>query len=217
MQVDIPDQVIELLRDALTPVIERLIDEKVQEKRPLLLSVSQVAEELSCSRASVYGLIRGGYLEAIQLGRTYKVPSEVLLHYVEEITKPKYQRTVVSTSTPGISPTRARKTVDRRGSSSAVPEPHFVPATKPPRQPRLKKRKVSKKELAEQRWTVTQLGQRWWGSESASALIQRSSIALSQEGSEEATFRYGDLLEWADHNHEEFEDWLQDFDPVFQR
>jgi len=73
MQIELPAQVIDALRDALTPVIERLIDEKVEQRRPLLLSVTQVADELSCSRASVYGLIRGGYLAAIQTGRTYRV------------------------------------------------------------------------------------------------------------------------------------------------
>ena len=98
-----------------------------------------------------------------------------------------------------------------------IREPNLVPATKPPRQPRPKKHRVSKEELAEQRWTVDQLAQRWWGPESASALIERSGVALSDEGSKEETFRYGDLLEWAELNHEGFEEWLQEFDPVFQR
>lgn len=217
MQVDIPDQIIDSLRDALTPVIERLIDEKVQEKRQLLLSVTQVADELACSRASVYGLIRGGHLEAIQVGRTYKVPSEVLLRYVEELTRPKYQRTVISSSATGMPPRRAKRPANRRSPSSTVPEPNLVPATRPPRQPRPKKQRVSKKELAEQRWTVSQLGQRWWGTESASALIQRSGVVLSEESSEDLTFRYGDLLEWTDNNHEQFEQWVEEFDPFFRR
>ena len=84
MQVEIPDDVIDSLRDALSPLIERLIDEKVQQKRPLLLSVSQVADELACSRQSVYGLIRGGHLEAIRTGGRYRVASAVLDGYVDE-------------------------------------------------------------------------------------------------------------------------------------
>jgi len=217
MQVDIPDQVIESLRDALVPVIERLIEEKVQEKRPLLLSVSQVAEDLSCSRASVYGLIRGGYLEAIQVGRTYKIPSETLLRYVEELLKPKYERNVVTARANVGSSVRTRKTPSRSGSHRVSPEPLLVPATKQPRSPRQKTKKMSKKELAESRCSVPELAERWWGQESATALVQRSGVALARNGTEEATFRYGDLLDWVANNGDQFEQWLQDFDPVFNR
>jgi excisionase family DNA binding protein len=218
MQVDIPDQVINALRDALTPVIERLIDEKVEQKRPLLLSVSQVSEELSCSRASVYSLIRGGHLAAIQVGRTYKVPTDILIRYVQELAKPRYQREVISATSPGAASRQVTKTRSRRGSSSTMPEPTLVAATKPPRQPRPKKEpRVSKAQLAEQRWTLAQLAERWWGVESASELIRRSGAVLIAEGSEEATFRYGDLLDWADQHQDEFEKWLQDFDPDIQR
>ena len=49
MQIELPESVRDALRDVLTPVIERLIDQRVEQRRPLLLSVSQVAEELSCS------------------------------------------------------------------------------------------------------------------------------------------------------------------------
>ena len=95
MQVEIPDDVIDSLRDAFSPLIERLIDEKVQQKRPLLLSVSQVADELACSRQSVYGLIRGGRLEAIRIGGRYRVASAILDGYVDELAKPTYRREVV--------------------------------------------------------------------------------------------------------------------------
>jgi len=95
MQIDIPDSVIDALRDALTPVLDRLIEERVEQRRPLLLSVTQVAEELSCSRASVYGLIHGGHLEAVRTGRSYHVATATLHEYVAELTKPSYQRDVV--------------------------------------------------------------------------------------------------------------------------
>ncbi|MGH9920355.1 MAG: excisionase family DNA-binding protein [Nitrososphaerales archaeon] len=47
----------------------------MEQRRPLLLSVSQVADELSCSRASVFGLIHGGHLEAVRTGRSYRLAS----------------------------------------------------------------------------------------------------------------------------------------------
>jgi excisionase family DNA binding protein len=76
----------------------RLVDQRVEQKRPLLLSVGQVAEELSCTRASVYGLIRGGHLEAVHVNgaKRYHVATETLKHYVEELVKPAYQRQLVS-------------------------------------------------------------------------------------------------------------------------
>ena len=98
MQIEIPDELIDALRDSLTPLVDRLIDEKVEQRRPLLLSVPQVAEELGCSRSSVCGLIHGGHLEAIQMGRSYRVTTETLVRYAEELGKPRYERSVVTAS-----------------------------------------------------------------------------------------------------------------------
>lgn len=86
MQIELPDSIIDVLREALTPVLDLLITERVEQRRPLLLSVTQVAEELSCSRTSVFGLIHGGHLEAIQVGRGYRVATVTLQNYVEELT-----------------------------------------------------------------------------------------------------------------------------------
>jgi len=58
--------------------------------------VTKVANELSCSRVSVYGLIYGGHLEAIRIGRTYRVATATLQDYVEELTKSPYEREVVT-------------------------------------------------------------------------------------------------------------------------
>lgn len=99
MQIELPDDVVDVLREALTPVIERLIDEKVEQRRPLLHSASKVADELSCSRASAYGLIRGGHLEAISVRQAYPVATATLHEYVEELarpTRPSCEGTVVS-------------------------------------------------------------------------------------------------------------------------
>jgi hypothetical protein len=54
MHIELPDEVIESLREALTPLVDRLIDERVEQRRPLLLTVTEVAGELNCSRASVF-------------------------------------------------------------------------------------------------------------------------------------------------------------------
>jgi excisionase family DNA binding protein len=99
MQIEIPDTVIDALRESLAPILDRLIEERVEQRRPLLLSVTQVAEELNCSRASVFGLIRGGHLEAIRTGRSYRVATANFHEYVEELTKPSYDREVVSART----------------------------------------------------------------------------------------------------------------------
>jgi len=60
MQIEIPDELIDALRDSLTPLVDRLIDEKV--------------------------------------GRSYRVTSETLVRYVEELGKPRYERSVVTAS-----------------------------------------------------------------------------------------------------------------------
>jgi len=189
MQIEIPDPVLDALRTALAPLIEHLIDERVEQRRPLLLSVSQVAEELACSRPSVYSLIRGGYLEGIRTGRTYRVATTTLHRYVEELAKPIYERNVVSAT--------------RSKGSRPTPATSVLAASRPPRSPRPRQPTLSKEEIANQRCTVAEFAQRWWGLQSARSLIARSGLGLSEETGE-ATFRYGDLIEWMQHNQQEF-------------
>jgi len=40
---------------------------------------------------------------------------------------------------------------------------------------------MSKEELAESRWTVTQLADRWWGFDSANALLLRSEVVMEED------------------------------------
>jgi excisionase family DNA binding protein len=191
VQIEIPDHVIDALRDALSPLVERLIDEKVQQRRPLLLSVSQVAEELGCSRQSVYGLIRCGHLEAIRTGGRYRVASAVLDDYVDELTRPKYQREVVDGQ-------RARA----RRRAPTPPPTAVLPATKPPRQPRPKPpKRPSKQEVAESRMTLAELRDIF--GESASELLELAGVAFADDG----TFRRGDVLAWMEENRERYEKW----------
>jgi hypothetical protein len=53
--------------------------------------------------------------------------------------------------------------------------------------------------------------------DSANALLARSGIVKEDAPGTGSTFRYGDLLDWVDANPEAFNQWLQDFDPVFNR
>jgi excisionase family DNA binding protein len=216
MQVELPDEVLDTVRDVLGPVIERLIDEKVEQRRPLLLSVTEVADELSCSRSSVYGLIRGGHLEAIRTGRTYRVVTAVLQKYVEELATPVYERRVVTAHSVRTPPVQ-RAMSGHRGKARQIPSTSVLTATRPPRPPRPKQQQMSKKEIADVRWTVAQLAERWWGTESATALVERSGISLIEGTDGQATFRYGDLLEWVENNNEQFDRWAEDFDPVLKR
>lgn len=214
MQIEIPDELLlDALRDALMPTVERLIDERVEQRRPLLLSITQVAEELSCSRVSVYGLIHGGYLEAIRTGRTYRVATATLQEYVEQLARPTLEREVVSA--------RSRRTVvPRPASSSKRIRPRqsaatsVVEATRPPRSPRPKQRKISKQEIAEERCTIAKFAERWWGTESATALLDRSGVAFTEGNDGEMSFRYGDLIEWMENNEVAFHQWAEEFDPV---
>lgn len=136
MLIELPDEVIGSLREALTPLIDRLIDERVEQRRPLLLTVTEVASELNCSRASVLGLIHSGNLEAIRIGRTYRVATATLVRYVGELTKPAVQREVVSSRSIGTSTPR------RTGTGVTQPRPaspvSVLSATRRPRTPRPK-------------------------------------------------------------------------------
>jgi len=213
MQLELPDELLlDALRDALMPAVERMIDERVEQRRPLLLSVTQVAEELSCSRGAVYGLIRGGYLTAVRTGRTYRVASVTLQEYVEELLKPTPEREVVNVRSKRP-PSRQRVT---RTSATVgrPPTTSVVEATQPPRAPRPKERKISKREIAERRWTIAEFAERWWGLESANALMERAGIVLTEGDDGRMTFRYGDLVEWMENNSAGFEQWGEEFDPV---
>jgi excisionase family DNA binding protein len=201
---------------ALTPVIERLIDEKVEQRRPLLLSVREVAEELSCSRGAVYGLIRGGHLEAISTGRTYRVMTATLHEYVEELAKPRRERSVVSEHSSRSRRSNPAAVSTGRSRSQEMPRTAVLTATKPPRSPRSRPKRVSKQEIADKRSTVAEFAEQWWGIASATALIERSGIALTIDAGGQTTFRYGDLVSWMESHTAEFEQWVEQFDPMLK-
>ena len=212
MQIEIPDQLIDVFRDALVPVVDRLVDERVEQRRPLLLSITQVADELSCSRASVFGLIHGGHLEAIRTGRTYRVATVTLQEYVEQLSRPTFERDVVGARRRQTTTQRNVRS-GHRGRSRQSPTTSVIEATRPPRPPRPKQQRMSKKEIAEEQCSIAKFAGRWWGLESARALIERSGVALQEGEDGQMTFRYGDLVEWMEGNSQAFHEWVEEFDP----
>lgn len=206
MRIEVPDPVVDALRVALGPLIARLIDERVEQRRPLLLSISQVADELACSRGAVYSLIHNGHLEAIRSGRSYRVATAVLQAYVAELSKPTVERHVVSAARgPRAMPALRRR---EKQSTSA---PSVEVASKPPRAPGQRRQRVPPRSvIADERWTVAQFAARWYGVEAANTLLSMAGIERRIENGEE-TFRYGDLLDWHDSHEDEFMEWLERF------
>jgi hypothetical protein len=183
----------------------------------VLLSMSQVAEELSCSRASVYGLIHGGHLARghpdwpdVPCGHG---DASGLRRGTDQAFVPAR---CCKRSHQAMKIMRAAST-SGRAKLTRTPMTAVVPATRPPRPPRPRQTKASKKDVAETCCAVAELGERWWGLQSATALVERSGVRLtvSAEGSE--TFRYGDLVAWVEGHHSEFEQWLEEFDPTLRR
>jgi excisionase family DNA binding protein len=82
--------------DALRPVVEKLIEEAVEQHQTMLLTVKEVARELRCSTSTVYHLIAAGQLEAMEIGRQKRVARAVLQAFVAELAKPKWERQPVT-------------------------------------------------------------------------------------------------------------------------
>jgi hypothetical protein len=72
---------------------------------------------------------------------------------------------------------------------------------------------MSKREIADSRCTIAEFADRWWGLDSATTLLDRSGVSLTEGSDGHATFRYGDLIEWMESHETEFEQWTEEFDP----
>jgi hypothetical protein len=72
-------------------------------------------------------------------------------------------------------------------------------------------------EIADRRCTLAEFAERWWGLESATVLLERSGVAMTEGSDRQPTFRYGDLVEWMKNHGTEFEKWVEEFDPVLNR
>jgi excisionase family DNA binding protein len=102
----------------------------------------------------------------------------------------------------------------RRGKS---PRTKTLTATKATRSVRSTPPKISKQEIAEKRCTITEFAERWYGLESATALLGRAGVRLTEDAAGQTTFRYGDLVSWMEGNETDFEQWLEEFDPILKR
>ena len=52
---------------------------------PLVFTVSQVGEILSCSRSQIYVLIKTGQLESVKIGGSRRVTQNQLIRFVRQI------------------------------------------------------------------------------------------------------------------------------------
>ena len=66
---------------------EPVLNQTNDMKSPRLLSVGEVAESLGVSTAKVYQLIRKGELEAVNLGRLYRVTPSAIERMLEQASK----------------------------------------------------------------------------------------------------------------------------------
>jgi excisionase family DNA binding protein len=202
------------LIDTMLLVIEelRLLRERIADAPTLVETVSPNAEEsklLDVNRAARYlgvstGFIRNQVAERrmvhYKLGGRVMFRREDIDQFVDQ--NKRERPDVVSWQLQG-----------RRGKSPRNPAP---PATKA-RSGRSTQPKISKQEIAEKRWTMAEFAEQWYGLDSATALLERAGIALTEGSSGQATFRNGDLISWMESNKAQFEQWLEEFDPILKR
>ena len=51
---------------------------------PLVLHVKDIAEILSISQNTAYALIRSGQIRSIRTGRTYRIPKDAVIEYLNK-------------------------------------------------------------------------------------------------------------------------------------
>ena len=57
---------------------------KSYEDLPLTLSAPEVAEVLGISRAAAYALVRSGQIRSVRTGRTYRIPKDAVIEYLNK-------------------------------------------------------------------------------------------------------------------------------------
>ena len=57
---------------------------KSLDELPLILKVKDVSEVLSISLNSAYCLVRSGQVRHVRMGRSYLIPKEAILEYMEQ-------------------------------------------------------------------------------------------------------------------------------------
>ena len=216
MQIEIPDELIDALRDSLNTSC-RSADRRKGGAAKATASVRAPGcrgagvQPLVCVRPNTWRAPRSDS-DGAQLPGYIRNPGALCGG-----TWQTALRTLRSDGVPSSRSSRGSQPHGRRATSRSTTVASLVPATRAPRGPRPKQTRMSKEELAESRWTVTQLADRWWGFDSANALLLRSEVVMEEDSVRGSTFRYGDLLIWVDANPEDFSQWLHEFDPVFNQ
>ena len=54
------------------------------ENLPLVLHVKDLAEVLSISQNTAYALVRSGQIRSIRTGRTYRIPKDAVIEYLNK-------------------------------------------------------------------------------------------------------------------------------------
>ena len=54
------------------------------ENLPLVLHVKDLAEILSISQNTAYALVRSGQIRSIRTGRTYRIPKDAVIEYLNK-------------------------------------------------------------------------------------------------------------------------------------
>ena len=54
------------------------------ENLPLVLYVKDIAEILSISQNTAYALVRSGQIRSVRTGRTYRIPKDALIEYLNK-------------------------------------------------------------------------------------------------------------------------------------
>ena len=163
---------------------------------PELLDVQGAASYLGVSTGAVRNLVGQRSVEHYKIGRRVMFRREDIDRYVDQNKR----------ELPDVTPWQLR---NQRGKS---PRTRTV-KEKPARERAPRSRRPSKAEIAEGRWTIQEFADRWWGVDSAKALLERASVTLSNDASGKETFRYGDVVTWMESNQQAFERRLEDFDP----
>lgn len=183
-----------LLRERLGEIPAPAAVQPVQSPDPKLLDVKAAASYLGVSTSFIRNLVGQRSVVHYKVGRRLLFRSEDIDQLVERNKR----------DLPDLTPWQLQ---GRRGKSPRNP----TPKGKPARVGRPKLPRMSKEEIAEKRWTIEELGERWYGTDSAANLIDRAGIILSEGGNGRQVFRYGDLLAWMEGHNAEFAQWLEEF------
>jgi excisionase family DNA binding protein len=186
-------------RIAKAPVLGMTMPPKVEDSK--MLDVNRAASYLGVSTSFIRNLVAQRSLVHYKLGGRVMFRREDIDQFVDQNKR----------ELPDFVPWQLQ---GRRGKS---PRTSARTTTKPARSVRSTPPKMSKQEIAEKRWLIAELAERWWGIDSATALLEMAEIAFTEDAAGQSTFRYGDLVSWMENHKAEFGQWLEEFDPSLKR